>query len=287
METFSAVEELSPDLVLISQAMTRFREFTVMKGLFETLGIRWVELEETRAAPRDAQTHRSGLFALSTAMPPRDLRNAVLSLLNPAVRQARQSKGATAPNARADTSRLVLIGSSTGGVDALVRVLGGFPRNCPATVIVQHTGAGFGQSLTGLLDRNCAAQVRMAADGAPVTPGTVTLAAGLRRQVGLVQNDGLRIRLGDDIPVSGHLPSVDHLFQSAVPFGHRVHAALLTGMGSDGARGMVQLRDAGARTIGQDKESCVVYGMPRVAMEMGGVGRQLPLGQIADALLTG
>lgn len=286
METFTAVEDTSPNIVLISSQMTRFKEFDVMRGLFESLNIRWLTFDSSGSAPtKSAPPKGSGLFPVDLRMSPAAIQAAVRSLLAP--RFAKNTPVPAQPAAHGfPTDTLILIGSSTGGVDALTHVLGTFPNRCPPTVIVQHTGQGFGQSLVRLLDRQCAASVRMAEPGMPLGIGQVVIAAGLSQQVGVTKNGGYALRFDGSAPESGHLPSVDHLFRSAVSFARSVRAAILTGMGNDGAQGLLDLRKAGAKTIGQDQATSVVYGMPRQAFELGAVAEQLPLHRISDGLLS-
>ncbi len=187
---------------------------------------------------------------------------------------------------RVNTNRLILIGASTGGVDALLTVLTCFPEDCPPTLVVQHTGTGFGESLAGLLDRQCRPDVRLATGPCPVTPGLILIGAGNRSHLMLGKGPKLAARLEKSAPVAGHIPSVDVLFRSAVHMADRVTAAILTGMGRDGADGLKVLHDAGAYTIAQDEASCVVYGMPRAAVELGAVRKVLPLNQIGQTLLA-
>ena len=180
--------------------------------------------------------------------------------------------------------RLVAIGSSTGGVEALIAVLSRFPANCPPTVITQHMPPRFTASFAQRLDRLCAPEVLEAFDGAPIKPGRIYLAPGGERH--LEVGSGLRCVLKPADPVNGHRPSVDVLFHSvAAVSGRRSVGVILTGMGSDGARGLLALRQAGARTLGQDEASCVVYGMPRAAFALGAVERQAPIEKIAAAIL--
>jgi two-component system chemotaxis response regulator CheB len=181
---------------------------------------------------------------------------------------------------------IILIGASTGGVDALLAVLTRFPQECPPTLVVQHTGSGFGESLAGLLDRQCLPNVLLANGPMPLRRGQILVGAGIRAHLVLDGRAATRVTTIADGPVAGHVPSVDRLFLSALPVAPRVSAALLTGMGRDGADGMKALRLAGAHTLAQDEASCVVYGMPRAAVEQGGVDRVLPLNKIAEALLA-
>jgi two-component system chemotaxis response regulator CheB len=180
---------------------------------------------------------------------------------------------------------LIAIGASTGGVEALREVLAAFPANCPPTLIVQHMRARFVEGFVERLDRLCAPKVRPAAADARLEPGTIHIATGDTVHLVAMGLTQPRCALVEDGLVSGHRPSVDMLFRSLVPFAPSVVAALLTGMGRDGASGMLALRRAGAFTICQDQETSVVYGMPRAASEMGAVDRELPLDRIGMAIL--
>lgn len=181
---------------------------------------------------------------------------------------------------------LVTIGSSTGGVEALIEVLSHFPANCPPTVITQHMPEHFTTSFAARLDRLCAPKVTEATDGAPLLAGQIYLAPGGGAHLEVGGLGTLRCRLRQGATVSGHRPSVDVLFDSmARCAGRRVVAAILTGMGRDGAKGLGTLRQAGATTIGQDEASSVVYGMPRAAFEAGAVEHQLPLEKIGPEII--
>lgn len=181
---------------------------------------------------------------------------------------------------------VVAIGSSTGGVEALIEVLSQFPENCPPTLITQHMPAHFTATFADRLDRLCKPCVREARDGALLAPGHIFLAPGT---VGHLEVSGVEIqrcRLVPGDPVCGHRPSVDVLFHSmARTLGSRGVGVILTGMGCDGAAGLKAMREAGARTIGQDEATSVVYGMPRVAFEHGSVERQLSIHAIGPEIL--
>jgi two-component system chemotaxis response regulator CheB len=182
--------------------------------------------------------------------------------------------------------RTIAIGSSTGGVEALLTILSEFPADCPPTVVTQHMPASFTHSFADRLNRSCAAQVSEAVDGDVLAPGRIFIAPGGDRHLEVTGTSTLRCRLVDAGPVSGHRPSVDVLFNSlAAATGERTLGIILTGMGRDGAQGLLALRKAGARTLGQDEASSVVYGMPKVAFDIGAVERQLPLRKIASTAL--
>lgn len=183
-------------------------------------------------------------------------------------------------------SNIVAIGSSTGGVEALIEVLSHFPENCPPTVITQHMPPHFTTSFAQRLNRLCRPNVCEAADGAPLTVGQIYLAPGGAQHLEVSGVGVFRCRLVDSAPVNGHRPSVDVLFRSmARHVRDRAIGVQLTGMGRDGASGLLEMRDAGAATIGQDEPSSVVYGMPRVAYEIGAVQTQLPLEKIGQEIL--
>jgi two-component system chemotaxis response regulator CheB len=185
------------------------------------------------------------------------------------------------------SDRIVAVGSSTGGVEALMTLISSFPGNCPATVITQHMPPNFTRSFAERLDRSCAPHVAEASDGAALAVGQIYLAPGGNQHLEIVRRGrGYVCRLRDTEPVNGHRPSVDVLFESvAVAAGSNAVGVLLTGMGRDGARGLLAMRKAGARTLGQDESSCVVYGMPKVAHELGAVERQASIQRMGPAVL--
>lgn len=182
------------------------------------------------------------------------------------------------------SDHVLAIGASTGGVEALLTIISAFPADCPATVITQHMPATFTSSFAARLDKASAATVREATDGALLEQGCVYLAPGgeAHLEVGGVTP---RCRLVRSDTVSGHRPSVDVLFRSVARLRRPMTGVILTGMGRDGAAGLLEMRQAGASTLGQDEASSVVYGMPRAAFETGAVQRQLPLGRMAAAIL--
>jgi two-component system chemotaxis response regulator CheB len=183
--------------------------------------------------------------------------------------------------------RVVAIGASTGGVEALIAVLSEFPANCPPTVITQHMPANFTRSLAQRLDRLCAPSVSEAVDGTELAQGRVYLAPGGHSHLEVVGSRGLRCRLRAGDAVNGHRPSVDVLFSSvSKAVGEKGVGVILTGMGRDGAAGLLAMRNAGARTLGQNEASSVVYGMPKVAFECGAVEKQLPLGKLGHEILA-
>ncbi len=179
-------------------------------------------------------------------------------------------------------ARLIAIGSSTGGVEALQVLLGGFPANCPPTVVVQHINGAFAEAVARRLDASCAPRICLAEPDIALKPGHVYLAPGNERHL-QVRGDRTfytKMRAGD--PVSGHRPSVDMLFHSvAQAAGAQAVGIQLTGMGSDGAQGLLAMRQAGAHTIAQDEATCTVFGMPRAAIALGAAAEIAGIHQIA------
>lgn len=203
----------------------------------------------------------------------------------PAARSAMPT-AATAPK-ELDSSKIIAIGASTGGTDALYEVLTRLPANIPGIIIVQHMPSGFTRLFAQRLDQNCKFSVKEAADGDMVRPGQAIVAAG-DHHLRLIKNgSSYAISSKEGERVSGHCPSVDAMFTSVAEVADcsKVVGVILTGMGRDGADGMLKMRQAGAYTIGQDEASCIVYGMPKVAYEIGAVQTQLPLLNIADDIV--
>ncbi|MFO7955322.1 chemotaxis response regulator protein-glutamate methylesterase [Thioalkalivibrio sp.] len=185
------------------------------------------------------------------------------------------------------TDRVIALGASTGGTEALREVLTALPPDAPGILITQHIPSGFSRAFAERMDRNTALGVKEAEDGDIVTPGHAYVAPGTDYHLRLAR-DGARYvcRLDRGGPVNRHRPSVDVLFNSAAEqAGANVVAALLTGMGDDGARGLKALREAGAHTIAQDENTSLVWGMPGEAVKRDAAAQVLPLGGIAAALI--
>lgn len=183
------------------------------------------------------------------------------------------------------TDKLIAIGASTGGTEAIKDVLERMPADSPAVVITQHIPAMFSRSFAKRMDASSRLTVFEAEDGMPIRPGHAYIAPGDRHL--RVVRDGARwrCRLDDGEPVNRHKPSVDVLFDSvAEAAGRNAVGVILTGMGNDGARGMRRMHDAGAPTIAQDERTSVVWGMPGEAVKAGGVDQTLPLDRIAGVL---
>ena len=183
--------------------------------------------------------------------------------------------------------QLIVIGASTGGVEALRQVLPRFPQGLPPIAIVQHISAHFSRAVAARLDGLSGIAVREAGHHEPLRPGECVIAPGDYHLAVEHRPDGFRTRLLQTPPLHHCRPAVDVLFRSAAEAaGAQVVAALLTGMGSDGALGMQAIRAAGGKTLAEDESSCVVYGMPKAAIELGVIDRVVPLRQMADAIIA-
>ena len=177
---------------------------------------------------------------------------------------------------------VVAIGASTGGTEAILSVVKEFGPDIPGIVAVQHMPPGFTQMYAKRLDSQCQIRVKEAVTGDRVMPGLMLLAPGGDRHMHLVKmNGGYQVEIKPGPKVNGHCPSVDVLFESvAKNVGPDALGIILTGMGGDGAKGLLQMKNAGAKTVGQDESTCVVYGMPKVAYDLGAVDYQEKLADI-------
>ncbi len=185
------------------------------------------------------------------------------------------------------TDRIVAIGTSTGGTQALEVVLVALPRVCPGIVIVQHMPEKFTGAFAARLNGLCQIEVREAVNGDRVLPGRALIAQGGKHM--LLKRSGAQyhVEIVDGPLVTRHRPSVDVLFRSVAKCaGKNALGIIMTGMGDDGARGLKEMSEMGARTLGQDEESCVVYGMPKEAVKLGAVNKELPLSRIAHEIVA-
>lgn len=190
------------------------------------------------------------------------------------------------PRSEPGRPEVIAIGISTGGPNALRKVFAELDPDLPVPLlVVQHMPAGFTAEFAASLDRICALTVQEAADGAVVRPGNVFIAPG-NYHLGVVRDtDAVRLHISQDPPRNGHRPSADVLFETvAEVYGNRAIAVIMTGMGRDGAAGLGKVYERGGLTVGQDEGSSVVYGMPKVAYELGYVRKQVPLHEIAGTV---
>jgi len=185
------------------------------------------------------------------------------------------------------TNKLIAIGASTGGTVALSDVIYALPRDIPGVVVVQHMPSGFTESFATRLNQISAVHVKEAEDDEIIGRGKVLIAPGDYHMVVRRKGANYHVKLGTGDKVSGHRPSVDVLFNSIAKYvGGNAVGIIMTGMGGDGAKGMLKMHNAGAKTIGQDEKSCIVYGMPKVAKDLGGVDKEVTLSEITNTLIS-
>lgn len=197
------------------------------------------------------------------------------------------AKGSPAAALSETTEKVVAIGTSTGGTQALEVVLTRLPRVVPGLVVVQHMPEKFTAMFAERLSQLCTIEVKEAQDGDRVLPGRALIAPGGRHM--LLKRSGAQyyVEVRDGPLVNRHKPSVDVLFRSvAQAAGRNALGIIMTGMGDDGARGLREMHEMGAQTIAEDESTCVVFGMPRVAIQMGGVDKVVPLPRIADEIIA-
>lgn len=210
------------------------------------------------------------------------VRAAARSIIRPIDHSPHRPSAAGPPMAM---DRVIAIGASTGGVEALFALLSALPEHVPPILIVQHMPGMFTPGFAARLDKLCPMRVVEAKDGEALRGGTAYIAPGSDTHMTLSGGRNGTLRLLADDPVSGHRPSVDVLFQSCAALGDRAVGVILTGMGQDGAEGLYAMRQAGAATLGQSAESCVIYGMPKSAMQRGGVEQEIDLAAMPKAII--
>jgi two-component system chemotaxis response regulator CheB len=237
--------------------------------------------QKATTAPGDPAPHEAKPIVTIGSKPP------IVAAPRPVIVPAtRQPLTALAHPARHHPRRLILLGASTGGTEALREVLTHLPGDLPGIAIVQHIPAHFSRAFAERLNATCAMEVREAVDGDRLVPGLALIAPGNFHMMLQWTADGYRVRVTDGPMVWHQRPAVDMLFKSAADLtGTQAIAGILTGMGKDGAEGLLRLREKGAMTFAQDEESSVVYGMPRAAWENGAAQRQLSLDHIAAHII--
>jgi two-component system chemotaxis response regulator CheB len=296
IEAREAIKRLEPDVLTLDIEMPNMNGLAFLERLMRLKPMPVVMVSTLTQAGADVTLAALELGAIDCIAKPSngDAMREALEHLGEVVKNAARarvrppsSKPIAAPQSEfISDGSIVAIGASTGGVEALMTVLGRFPANCPPTVVTQHMPKSFTKSFASRLDAHCAPRVSEAEDGARLMQGRVYIAPGGERHLEVVQSGGeMHCRLIEAPAVNGHRPSVDVLMHSVARITPRAVGAILTGMGKDGAVGLKAMRDKGARTIAQDEASCVVYGMPRAAFEMGAAEMQMPLSRIGDSII--
>jgi two-component system, chemotaxis family, protein-glutamate methylesterase/glutaminase len=295
------IMQLKPDVLTLDVEMPRMDGLTFLEKLMRARPMPVVMISTLTQAGCEVTLRALELGAVDfVAKPTIDTRTGIVESASEIVAKVKMAANARIlPQAKSavratdvpsivfrTTHQIIALGASTGGTEALRTVISALPAHAPGIVVVQHMPPGFTAAFAARLDNICAMNVKEARDGDRVLQGQVLIAPG-SFQTSIVRSGAeYRVRVTEDPPVNMHRPSVDVLFDSCAQHaGRNAVAALLTGMGDDGGRGLRRMRDAGARTIAQDEASCVVFGMPRVGIEMGGAEFVLPLNRIAGELL--
>jgi two-component system chemotaxis response regulator CheB len=286
-DTYNFAEHHQVDCVVLAASFADREEFELLDTLFRIIGIGCVLVQESDCKTNRNMSTKAKEHVVFTSGQS-DTSTLIRAIKSASTRVTKLVSPIPHADDRNDFNpkKVILIGASTGGIDALLKTTQAFSNCCPPTIIVQHTGGSFARSLIRLLDRASPARVTEALEGSLLQPGHIYLPPGDTAHLLIETHRAPRITLQSSDTISGHRPSIDALFTSALPYARHVTAALLTGMGRDGAQGLTALRKAGAHTIGQNEATSVVYGMPRIAKEMGGVSQELPLDEIGPALLA-
>ena len=290
-----------PDVLTLDIEMPRMDGLTFLKILQEhrpmpvvivssltpagsKVALRAMELGAVDVVAKQSSAWNIGSLREQLAHRVKGAARARLSLLHPAA-PANNSAESSA-GIHFSPRQLLVIGASTGGTEAIKSVLSRLPAELPGICIVQHIPPVFSKTFAERLNECCALEVREAAHGDEVRPGTALIAPGDFHMVVEAGPNGYRVRLRQDPPIHYTRPAVDMLFNSAAQCaGRNAVGVLLTGMGRDGAQGMQQLRSAGGINLAQNEATCVVYGMPRAAVDLGVVDRVLPLDHIPHAII--
>lgn len=300
-EAREKIRTLDPDVITLDVEMPRMSGLDFLERIMRLRPMPVVMFSSVTTAGSDAAVRALSLGAVDVIVKPQgglppnlidDMAMRILAAAGSLRRIDTGAKGLRAerPIAKAGSirrwnGRIVMIGASTGGVAALETVLAGLPVNCAPTVISQHMPDSFLRSFVSRLNDRNVQRVVLAEPGLRVDRGMVVLAPGGAVHTGVALRDGAFYITEISGPkTNGHYPSVDELFASGYPFADRIIGVILTGLGRDGANGLAQLKKRGAWTIGQSRETSVVYGMPRAAAELGALTCCRDLSDIAGEI---
>ncbi len=298
MDAMNKIKQLQPDVVTMDVEMPKMNGIDFIKRLIPIHPIPVVVVSSLPLNVLDALSAGAVDFVKKPAVKsPNDVKNFIndLSLKIKIASTARVRRPAAVPtphplslsslSASADNT-IIAIGASTGGTEAILSVVRDLPASTPGIIVVQHMPPVFTNMYAQRLNRICKMNVKEAANNDRIERGRILIAAGEYHLRLARDARGYYVKSEQGPKVSGHCPSVDVMFESVASVaGRNAVGVILTGMGQDGANGLLKMRQSGAHTIGQDKESCVVYGMPMVAFQLGGVVRQLPLDKISDEII--
>jgi len=293
-EARDAILQYRPDVMTLDVELPRMNGIEFLRKLMPQFPLRVVVISALSDKVFDALNAGAVDFVAKPSISDRrQLEEFIYKELLPKIKIASTARignvNRAAPNplmqryASKDRNIIVAIGASTGGTEAVCSVVKEFGPDIPGIVVVQHMPPGFTDMYAKRLDHECRIRVREAQTGDQVLPGQLLLAPGGDRHMRIVKvGSGYQVECRQGPKVNGHCPSVDVLFESvAKAAGRDALGIILTGMGGDGAKGLLAMRKAGARTIGQDESTCVVYGMPKVAYDIGAVEYQEKLHDIA------
>lgn len=298
------IKQLNPDVLTLDVEMPRMDGLTFLRNLMRLRPMPVVMVSTLTERGAQVTLDALSLGAVDFIAKPKldvargltgyadvlieKVRHAARARVFASVPERAANDSATPAVAYRTTHRLIAIGASTGGTEAIREVLAQMPADAPATVIAQHIPGAFSAPFAERLDRHSRMTVIHVEREQELLPGHAYVAPGGRHLRVFRSGARWHCRLGDDDPVRRHRPSVDALFESvAEHVGSNASAALLTGMGDDGARGLLALRKAGAATLAQDEASSVVWGMPGAAVALGAAQDTVPLAQVAQRLLAG
>lgn len=291
---------LKPDVITLDIEMPRMDGLTFLRRLMQYHPLPVIILSSLSPRGGEVALEAMDIGAVEVLCKPGgaysvgdmavELRDKVKAAARVAVQRGGAAAAAMPPHGRLSLTRtthaVAAIGASTGGTQALQVLLTALPSNAPGLVIVQHMPEHFTRSFAGRLDSLCAIEVREARDGDTVVPGRALIAPGNHHMELDRSGAEYRVRVGRGPLVSRHRPSVDVLFRSVARYaGRNAVGAILTGMGDDGAAGLLEMKQAGAATLAQDEASCVVFGMPKEAIKAGAADRILPLSGMAAGIL--
>ncbi|WP_099205290.1 protein-glutamate methylesterase/protein-glutamine glutaminase [Scatolibacter rhodanostii] len=300
-EAMTMIEQLHPDVVTLDVEMPKVDGISFLKKVMPQNPVPVVVVSSLPMNALDALSAGAVDFVRKPVAGEKDSLNRFLEELKSKIKIAAKAKvrcpAETKPSLVSQLSSkrtlktcashsIIAIGASTGGTEAILSVVKDLPESTPGIIVVQHMPANFTNLYAQRLNKVCKMNAKEAEDFDRVKPGQIIIAAGEYHLTLKKDEKGYYIRSQTGAKVSGHCPSVDVMFDSVADVaGKNAIGVILTGMGADGAQGITKMRKNGSYTIGQDKESCVVYGMPMEAYKRGGIERQLPLNQIGDELI--
>lgn len=303
IDAMEKIKALKPDMITLDVEMPKMDGLTFIKKLMAECPIKVVLVSSMNISVFDALQSGAVDFVKKPDMSSGNNLATFIGELKTKIKIASIAKLVTYKNTRKDetagstdvhlpglikssTRRVIAIGASTGGTEATLKILKKMPKNTPGIVVTQHMPPGFTKMYADRLNKICSMEVREAVNGDRVEEGVVLIAPGDKHMRLMKDDKGYYVSCKTGDKVNGHCPSVDILFNSAAESAEKNSVGIiLTGMGKDGAQGLMNMKKAGAYTIGQDEKSSVVYGMPMVAYNIGAVTVQAPIENIADILI--